>query len=67
MSRYIFTVSYRREYCDGVKNYKILTDLHIFSTPEYENIVHMRKCCGGVKNNFINVWIVGQILIMFGF
>jgi hypothetical protein len=60
---------YTRRYCDGEKNYKILTDLHIFCTPEYKNVVHVRKYCDGVKITSIitKTWMVGQILIIFGF
>jgi hypothetical protein len=33
-------------YCDGEKVcLKILTDLHIFSPPEYENVVYMGRHC----------------------
>jgi hypothetical protein len=36
-----------RRYGDGEKknDLNLLTDLHIFSTPEYENVAYMRRYC----------------------
>jgi hypothetical protein len=39
-----------RIYCDGENNrVEILTDVQLFSTPEYKNIVYKRKYCNSEK------------------
>jgi hypothetical protein len=50
-----------RLYCDGDKIYpEILADLHVRSTPEYENVIYMRKYCGG-ENEKIDVKILSGL------